>query len=103
MGDRRTRGLPARHTERRLVRLATEAAMKDSTNPERVGCPGPEAVDAVVRRHHSFPDFDNIVDHIATCAPCFKEYSGVQSRRRVRRNGLLALACAAVIVLGVFW
>lgn len=103
MGDRRTRGLPAQHTERRLVKLATDAAMKDSTNPERIDCPGPEAVDAVVRRHHSFPDFDNIVDHIATCAPCFKEYSGVQSRRRVRRNGLLALACAAVIAVGVFW
>jgi hypothetical protein len=57
----------------------------------------------VVRRHHSFPDFDNIVDHIANCAPCFKEYSGVQSRRRFRRNGLLVLACAAVLVLGVFW
>jgi hypothetical protein len=103
MADRRTRGLPARDTERRLVKLATDAVLKDSTNPERVGCPDPEALDAVLRRRHSFPGFDNIVDHIATCAPCFKEYGRQQSRRRFRRNGALVLTCAAAILVGLYW
>lgn len=103
MGHRRTRGLPARHTERRLVKLATDAALRDSTNAERVGCPGSEALDAVVRRHHSFPEFESIVDHIASCGPCFKEYSRQQSRRRFSRNGALAFACAAVVLVGLYW
>jgi hypothetical protein len=103
MGDKRTRhGLPARQTERRLVKLATDAALRDSANPERVGCPGPEAIEAVVCRRHSFPDFDNVVDHISTCTPCFSEYSRQQSRRRLRRKGVIVFACATTVLVGLY-
>ena len=85
MADERTRGLPTHRTEKRLVRMAGEAAMRDCPNPERIGCPNSAAVDAVVGRHLSYPDFDNVVDHIATCAPCFEEYNRQRWRYRLRQ------------------
>jgi hypothetical protein len=103
MDDEHTRSLPARRTEKRLVKMAGEAARRDFPNPERIGCPGSDAVDAVVGRHLSFPDFDNIVDHIATCAPCFAEYNRKRHRHRLRNAGAVVLACAGLLILGLFW
>ena len=93
MADECTRGLPTHRTEKRLVRMAGEAAMRDCPNPERIGCPNSAAVDAVVGRHLSYPDFDNLVDHIATCAPCFEEYNRQRRHYRLRRTGAIVLGC----------
>jgi hypothetical protein len=103
MDDKHIRSLPARRSEKRLVKMAGEAARRDFPNPERIGCPGSDAVDAVAGRHLSFPDFDNIVDHIATCAPCFAEYNRKRHRHRLRNAGAVVLACAGLFILGLFW
>lgn len=103
MADERTRGLPTHRTEKRLVRMAGEAAMRDCPNPERIGCPNSAAVDAVVGRHLSYPDFDNLVDHIATCAPCFEEYNRQRRHYRLRRTGAVVLGCGGLLILGLYW
>jgi hypothetical protein len=102
MGDKHTRGLPARRTEKRLVKMAGDAVAGDCPNPERIGCPNSDAVDAVVGRCLAFPDFDNVVDHIATCAPCFDEYNRRRLRRRLRNVSAVVVGCAALLVLGLF-
>ena len=103
MGDKHERGLSARRAERRLVKMAGEAARRDFPNPERIDCPNSDAVNAVVVRRLSFPDFDNVVDHIATCAPCFEEYNRRRHRYRLRNAGAIVLACAGLLILGLFW
>ncbi len=75
----------------------------DCPNPERIGYPNSAAVDAVVGRHLSYPDFDNVVDHIATCAPCFEEYNRQRRRYRLRRTGAVVLGRAGLLILGLYW
>jgi len=75
MGETPPRGIPTRRVEKRLIKMLGEAVRANCPNPERIGCPGPDAVEAVVGRRLEFPRFDDAVDHIATCAPCFAEYN----------------------------
>jgi hypothetical protein len=83
--------------------MASEALRGDCPNPERIGCPTSSAVEAVVARRVASPDFDNVVDHIATCAPCFEEYNRQRQRYRLRNAGAVVLGCAALLVLAFFW
>ena len=87
MAGKHKRTVPARQTEKRLVKMAGEAARNDCPNPERIGCPNSDAVQAIARRRLSFPDFDNLVDHVATCAPCYEEYT----RRRLLHRATATL------------
>lgn len=103
MGDKYEWGLSARRAEGRLVKMAGEAARRDFPNPERIDCPNSDAVDAVVVRRLSFPEFDNVIDHIATCAPCFEEYNRRRYRYRLRNAGAVVMACAGLLILGLFW
>jgi len=103
MSDKQERGLPAQRAEKRLVKMIGEAARRDCLNPERIDCPSSDAVNAVIVRRLSFPDFDNIVDHIATCAPCLEEYNRLRHRYRLRKAGAAVLACAGLLLLGLFW
>jgi hypothetical protein len=83
--------------------MASEALRGDCPNPERIGCPTSSEVEAVVARRVASPDFDNVVDHIATCAPCFEEYNRQRQRYRLRNAGAVVLGCAALLVLAFFW
>jgi hypothetical protein len=103
MSDKPKRDLPARRVERRLIKIAGAALRENSANPERIGCPGPGAVEAVVRRRLKFPGLVDVVDHIATCAACFEQYNRQRQRRRIRNAGTAMLGCVALLVLGLFW
>jgi len=103
MSDKQERGLPARRAEKRLVKMVGEAARRECLNPERVDCPSPDAVNAVVVRRLSFPGFDNVVDHIATCAPCLEEYNRLRHRHQLLKAGAVVLACTGLLFLGLFW
>jgi hypothetical protein len=103
MGDKHMRALPAGRTEKRLVKMAADAVRGDCPNPERIGCPSSDAVEAVVGRHLALPDFDNVVDHIATCAACFEEYGRRRLVRRLRNVGAVVVGCAALLILGLSW
>jgi hypothetical protein len=91
-----------RRQERRFLEMASEAVRSDFPNPERLGCPGSVALEAIARHHVSFSEAEDVVDHIATCAPCFVEYTGYRRRYRVRVVGTMLLACVAGLVAIAF-
>ena len=66
-----------RREERRLLEAATDYVKSGFPNPERLGCPGSEALKSIAGRHLNFPEAEDIVDHIATCSPCFLEYNAI--------------------------
>jgi len=82
-----------------LLRIATEALPSDFPNPERLGCPEPSTLQAIAGRRLSLPDVDDVVDHIATCSPCFRAYSGY--RKEHRSHSYRKRYAAVVMVLTV--
>src|SRR5205809_7018858 len=93
-----------RRDERRLLKVAIEAVNSDFPNRERFGCPGSAALKAIARHDVSFPGAEDVVDHIATCAPCFAEYTGYRRRRRLRFVSKVVLACAAgLVAIAIVW
>jgi hypothetical protein len=93
-----------RRDERRLLKVAIEAVNSDFPNPERFGCPGSVALKSIARHDVSFPGAEDVVDHIATCAPCFAEYNGYRRRRRLRFASAVVLACATgLVTTAILW
>ena len=88
-----------RRNETDLLRVATEALPSDFPNPERLSCPEARTLQAIAGRRLSVPDVDDVVDHIATCSPCFTAYSAY--RREHRSRSYRRRSAAAVIVLTV--
>jgi len=94
-----------RRDERLLIRLAVQAIHSDFLNPDRLGCLGRDTLEAIVKRGLSIPEVDDAIDHIATCAPCFDEYTNCRRRQRHRFAGRVAVACIAGLglTLAVWW
>ena len=95
--------LPYRHfsrrEERRLIESALNAVTSDFPNPERLGCPESSAVMAIAQGRLSSPETEDVIDHIATCSPCFLEFSQHRRRQRIRVITKVALASAAGLIL----
>ncbi len=90
--------------EKKLLELASEYVRSGFPNPERLGCPGSEALKSIAGRHLKFPEAEDIVDHIATCSPCFLEYHAIRRRSRRRLIGGTALCCLLGLLLtGLIW
>jgi len=97
-------GEPTFQEERRFISAAAEAIRTDFPNAERLGCPEPADLRAIAQRHLSVLDIEDVVDHIATCAPCFLEYTHHRRRHLLKRRGGLALICVVgVLVIGAAW
>ena len=94
-----------RRDERLLIRLAIEAIHSDFLNPDRLGCPGRDTLEAIAKGRLSIPEVEDVIDHIATCAPCFDEYTGCRQLHRRRIVSRAALICVTVLVvaLAVWW
>jgi hypothetical protein len=90
-----------RREERKILELASEYVRSGFPNPERLGCPGSEALKSIAGRHLKFPEAEDIVDHIATCSPCFLEYHAIRRRSRRRLVGGTALFCVLGLLLTV--
>ena len=88
-----------RRNETELLRVATEALPSDFPNPERLNCPEASTLQAIAGRRLSLPEVDDVVDHIATCSPCFTAYSAYRKEHRSR--SYRRRSAAAVIVLTV--
>jgi len=84
-------------------------------NPERVGCPPPETIQALGER--KIGRDDPAWDHVWHCSPCFKDFKTIRDKRlaviagdeqrakRNRRTSVLTaatLAAACLIVIVVF-
>jgi len=55
----------------------------------------------VVLRKLSHPNFDDIVDHIAMCAPCLEECNRRRRRYRFQRHCRRVAGVAALLLLGL--
>jgi hypothetical protein len=92
-----------RRDEIDLLTAAREALPSDFPNPERLNCPEASTLEAVAARRLSVSDIDDLIDHIATCSPCFTAYSEYRNAYCSRRNkkvlgtllAVLAVATAA--------
>src|SRR5207302_1753274 len=88
-GDKLSRG-----DDRRLHRALESIALTEFPNPERLGCPGPEVLQAMAvkglpMRHAAF-------EHVGKCSPCFREVH--EMRRTMRQRRLLWMAGTALVV-----
>jgi hypothetical protein len=70
-------------------------------NPDRVGCPGAEALKALARRKMDSRESEASVLHISSCSPCFKEYIAFQKQGARRKTLQRVLATAALATLAV--
>lgn len=90
-----------RRNETDLLRVATEALPSDFPNPERLSCPEASTLQAIAGRRLSLPDVDDVVDHIATCSPCFTAYSVYRKENRsrsYRRRSAAAVTVLTVVI-----
>lgn len=79
-----------------------ELLLRAYPNPERKGCPGPEAIRALANK--TVPPDDPAWQHIWKCSPCFAEFKELRDTRRrnegaVRRKQNVYWATAAAIIL----
>jgi len=90
----------SRRQERNLLRAAADAARSEFDSPERIDCPAPHTVESLARRSSSLTETPDLIDHIATCSPCFVEYSRYRAayKRRIRIYSSLASAAALVVI-----
>ncbi len=90
--------------ERALLKVAGEAIKSDFSNPQRLNCPQSATLQQIARRRLTSPDTEDLIDHIAMCAPCFAEYNRQRRLHLLRRRGGLGLACLCLLVTaGLAW
>jgi hypothetical protein len=104
MAKERARPKFVRRNEKDLIAVATEALASDFPNPERIGCPEARILDAVAGRRLTFSEVNDVVDHIATCSPCFDVYTGYRRQYRSRHNWKRSIAGVALLAaLAATW
>ncbi|MDQ2944756.1 MAG: hypothetical protein M3Y27_02210 [Acidobacteriota bacterium] len=84
-----------------MIRAATEALPAVFPNPDRLSCPEAITLEAIAGRCLSFPNIDGLLDHIATCSPCFTAYTlyrGEYCSRRNRRRYVAVVAVLTVVI-----
>jgi len=87
-----------RREEERLLDLARRTVGSEFPNPERAECPGTQALKALARRRLSKLKTDEIIDHIASCAPCFVEYNRYRREHWQRTIVGLISGCAVLAI-----
>jgi hypothetical protein len=89
----------SRRQEKNLLRAADIAARSEFPCPERIGCPDPQTLRLLARRDSSLEPSPDLIDHIATCSPCFVEYSQFRAAHKLRVRVSYALTAAAAVVV----
>jgi hypothetical protein len=89
----------SRHQEKSLLRNAAQIARSAFDSPRRAGCPGAETLKLLAQRSSSIADSPDLIDHIATCSPCFVEYSQYRTAHKRRLIVWSSLASAAILVI----
>jgi len=90
----------------RLVKAARRVLVSGGyPNPERVGCPGPEALKRLAERTIDAATARDWVLHLGCCSPCFSEYTEFRKQAQRRRTLELAFASVALvaIIAGGVW
>lgn len=88
----------SRRQEKNLLKAAAAATRTGFQCPERSGCPDPRILTLLARRDSTMEPSPDLVDHIATCSPCFIEYSRIRATHRLRVRVSYAFISVAVII-----
>lgn len=86
---------------KRARKMLQQAALKEFPNPDRIGCPPAETLEAMARRKRPTTEAD--LHHITHCSPCFGMFLAIRNvakRRLVRATA--ALASAAVLIFSIY-
>jgi len=75
----------------RVLRGLQEAVRREFPNPERVGCPGSDVIEALARRR--LPHTHPAAEHIIHCSPCYGEF--LAFRQQIRRGRLVRITAIA--------
>ena len=70
----------SRRQEKSLLRIAAQITRSAFDSPQRIGCPKSQTLKLLAQRSPSVGESPDLIDHIATCSPCFNEYSGIGPR-----------------------
>jgi len=90
----------ARRREKALLEIATQAALDDYPNPNRIGCPDRSTLRTLALHRKRIPLDDPVIDHVAECSECFRECRTYRRRRAWLCAGVAgALISLAVVVL----
>lgn len=102
MANSRPNDMLSEREENRLIRAGRRVLLEGGyPNPDRVGCPGVEALKALAQRKADLRQGEQAVLHIGGCSPCFIEYTALQKQATRRKTVELVLASAALLILAV--
>ncbi len=88
--------------ENRLIKAGQRVLLEGGyPNPNRVACPGVEALKGLAQRKADLRQSEQAVLHIGGCSPCFIEYTALQKQATRRKTVELVLASAALLILAV--
>jgi hypothetical protein len=69
----------------RVQKLLEEAILRDYPNPERIGCPGTDALKRIAFQDVA-PTSDPAWQHTIRCAPCYTEFLQLRTDYKARRQ-----------------
>lgn len=69
----------------RVQKLLEEAILRDYPNPERIGCPGTDALKRIAFQDVP-PTSDPAWQHTIRCAPCYTEFLQLRADYKTRRQ-----------------
>lgn len=89
--------------EKQLLKAVAAAIETEFPNPMRSGCPEPATVRRLAQRRIALSETANLVDHIATCAPCFDAYTRARRRSRLVKVGAPLLSAVVLFALAIWF
>ncbi len=102
MRQSRPANLLPKREEERLVEASRRVLLDGGyPNPERVGCPGSDALRALAAKRVDLKDAQGWILHVGTCSPCFIDYEAFRKQAERRKTLFLTLAAAAVFILAI--
>ena len=80
-------------SEKKVIRAAREYVASAFPNPDRIGCPGRQRLEALALQT-SAPDA-GYLNHLMTCSACFIEYQAIWKARKQKRALIIGTLVAA--------
>ncbi len=86
--------------EKRILNLLARGLSREFPNQQRVGCPGPTILRSIALHKLPLSEADPWLDHLASCSPCFQEFTEIRKRQTSQRMRTpMWLAAAAMVLL----
>jgi len=91
--------------EKRVLDLLARGLSREFPNPQRVGCPGPAILKSMALHKLPLSEADPWLDHLASCSPCFQEFTEIRKRQtsQLRRTPMWLAAAAMVLLAFAGW